>query len=51
MNKTPANGHEEDLARLTGASVRFGDVIALAPTDLTLERVVVGCVGGRQRQR
>ena len=32
----PANGHESELARLTGASVHFGDVIALAPTDLTI---------------
>jgi ABC-type Mn2+/Zn2+ transport system ATPase subunit len=32
----PADGHASDLARLAGASMRFGDVIALAPTDLTI---------------
>ena len=36
MNKALANGHAAELARLTGAAVRFGDVIALAPTDLTI---------------
>lgn len=35
-NRTPATGTVPDLARLSGASVRFGDVLALAPTDLTI---------------
>jgi iron complex transport system ATP-binding protein len=37
MNKTaPASYPVSDLARLSGASVRFGDLVALAPTDLTI---------------
>jgi ABC-type Mn2+/Zn2+ transport system ATPase subunit len=35
-NRTPATDTVPDLARLSGASVRFGDVLALAPTDLTI---------------
>jgi ABC-type Mn2+/Zn2+ transport system ATPase subunit len=35
-NATPGTGTESDLARLSGASVRFGEVLALAPTDLTI---------------
>jgi ABC-type Mn2+/Zn2+ transport system ATPase subunit len=35
-NRTPATGTVPDLARLSSASVRFGDVLALAPTDLTI---------------
>jgi ABC-type Mn2+/Zn2+ transport system ATPase subunit len=35
-NTTPGTGTASDLARLSGASVRFGEVLALAPTDLTI---------------
>lgn len=34
--RTPTTGLVPDLARLSGASVRFGSVLALAPTDLTI---------------
>jgi ABC-type Mn2+/Zn2+ transport system ATPase subunit len=33
---SPAKGNESELARLAGASMRFGEVIALAPTDLSV---------------
>jgi len=34
--RSPATDGAPDLARLVGASMRFGDVIALAATDLTI---------------
>jgi ABC-type Mn2+/Zn2+ transport system ATPase subunit len=35
-SRTPAASSGTELARLSGASVRFGEVLALAPTDLTI---------------